>query len=34
MLLDIFKNTPQASLVEPVPSFNLQADGTSIPMRV
>ena len=34
MLLDIIKNTPQASLIEPVTSFNRQADGTSIPMRV
>ena len=34
MLLDIIKNTPQASLIEPVTSFNRQADGASIPMRV
>ena len=34
MFLDIIKNTPQASLIEPVTSFNRQADGTSIPMRV
>ena len=34
MLLDIVKNTPHASLIEPVPSFIRQADGTGIRMRV
>ena len=34
MLLDILTNTPHASLIEPVASFNRQADGTSIPIRV
>src|SRR4029077_2631741 len=34
VLFNIFENSPQAAMIEPMPRLDRQAHGTSVPMRV